>query len=295
MWGYSVYSTVMTQAIVTRTDRDREVMSTGEGVAKSPLADCDIPAWQTPTHHPSQGRSRETLLFLWLSGTFTRAQCRRWHSVSHSFVILINQPTSGFLLTKITLVIHYQWNLSGCSDRIWIMGSKSCRTAFLLVFAAAFAVSVSGQSPFPKCTATDYYPSKPNVTFQRCLAANVATCCTDCRDMYYMLREITVNGTTLLNNVSPGLGAVLGGKQLSVSYLVIYTSVGMSIGISILQSETWWWIFCLMDWSFSVFFRFVPYWVVTWTARCTWSRFCVHLDATRVSENRRLSWRTPSS
>ena len=57
--------------------------------------------------------------------------------------------------------------------------------------------------------------------------------------MYYMLREITVNGTTLLNNVSPGLGAVLGGKQLSVSYLVIYTSVGMSIGISILQSETW--------------------------------------------------------
>ena len=61
------------------------------------------------------------------------------------------------------------------------------------------------------------YPRKPNVTYPRCMDASAFTCSTDCRDLDLALKVVSANGTTVLNQISKGLGGILAGKDLRVS------------------------------------------------------------------------------
>lgn len=69
---------------------------------------------------------------------------------------------------------------------------------------------------FPICPFTGLYPTKPNVTFTRCLAASEWSCCSDCTDRRYALAEVSANGSTIISQVSAGLGETLGGKDISL-------------------------------------------------------------------------------
>ena len=94
------------------------------------------------------------------------------------------------------------------------MAIRSSLVLFLL--AVALAPTLCESKEYKPCPTKGYYPRKANTTYTRCLAANELSCCEDCEDQYVMLRSISVNGTTLLDQFMPGLGEALGGKQLSV-------------------------------------------------------------------------------
>ena len=91
----------------------------------------------------------------------------------------------------------------------------------ILLIITFLASGVVAQK-YPMCP-QGFMPSKPNVTVTRCLDAAEYSCCRDCRDKFFAFRIISANGTTVLNQISPGLGRILGGKDLRVSCSCIVT------------------------------------------------------------------------
>ena len=125
---------------------------------------------------------------------------------------------SGALLVKLVAFTSVE---TSPDSRLGLVGwdlSMAIRASLvLLLLAVVVAPTLCEGREYKPCPTKGYYPKKANTTYTRCLAANELSCCQDCEDQYIMLRSISVNGTTLLDQFSPGLGEALGGKDLSVS------------------------------------------------------------------------------
>ena len=88
----------------------------------------------------------------------------------------------------------------------------------LLLTILPLALSQDG-TQYPRCPKGGFYPKKVTSPPSRCLDASEYSCCKDCRELWLALRIVSANGTTVLDQISPGLSSILGGKDLKVSQL----------------------------------------------------------------------------
>ena len=89
----------------------------------------------------------------------------------------------------------------------------------LLVVSLSLCHVLAGNvvnAAYPACLGGSS-PRTPKVTPTRCLDAKALLCSEECSDLEAALKIVSANGTTVLNQISQGLGQVLGGKDLRVS------------------------------------------------------------------------------
>ena len=93
------------------------------------------------------------------------------------------------------------------------------RLLVIAAFVATFLCIARGEDG--TCGLTGLKPKMPSVTMARCPDATKSACCGDCGDVNLILQAMSADGISIVNQIAPGAGTLLGKTNFHVIYIPV--------------------------------------------------------------------------